>query len=520
MSGRPTPGAMPDLVPPMRPSTGSGQPPNGPDWVVELDWTGYRCIAYVEPGRRVRLLSANNVSMTAAYPELAEPLLRRSPPGGMVLDGTLVARGEEHAARARLLLRRGGRFRPSEQHIQAVPVDFQVADLLWLDGHATTELAYRDRRGLLEGLGFDEAPVWTTSPMPVSELAAMLRIADTKGVDALHARHLGSRYKPGGRSPLWLKVPVRRVRQVVVGGWTPTDPAHPDTIASLLVGVPEGGGLRYVGRVGVAGEERRRAAELRPLRRSDPPFTGAGATVPAAHARDAIWVRPRLVGLVEFTGFTADGRLRLPRWRGPVDPAEVDEPRWARPTDPPPRRDAPPAEPAPDRSPATAPAREPEPAPDGVRERRLEQHFFYNSLNTIGALIRSDPTRARELLFGFADVSRSADLPEDSTSTLARELDAVRGYLQLEQARFGRRLRVRLDVDPDTPPLDGVAVRPLQVLAVVRTVVQGEIEPLPDGGELTVSVRAAVDGCRVDVQGPGGPPSEIVLPASGASLPG
>ena len=100
-----------------------------------------------------------------------------------------------------------------------------MADLLWLDGHSTVDLPYRDRRSLLEGLGFDDAPVWTTSPLPVSELATMLRIADAKGVDALHARHLGSRYKPGGRSPLWVKVPVPRVREVVIGGWTPTDAA-------------------------------------------------------------------------------------------------------------------------------------------------------------------------------------------------------------------------------------------------------------------------------------------------------
>ena len=99
-----------------------------------------------------------------------------------------------------------------------------MADLLWLDGHSTVDLPYRDRRSLLEALGFDDAPVWTTSPLPMSELATMLEIADAKGVDALHARHLMSRYKPGGRSPLWVKVPVPRVREVVVGGWTPPTP--------------------------------------------------------------------------------------------------------------------------------------------------------------------------------------------------------------------------------------------------------------------------------------------------------
>ena len=126
---------MPDLVSPMQPSAGSGQPPAGPDWVVELAWTGHRCIAYVEPGRRTRLMSSGDVSMTAAYPELGPALERRAPPRGMILDGTLVARGEEHAHRARLLKKRSARFHPSEDQIRAVPVDFQVADLLWFDGH-------------------------------------------------------------------------------------------------------------------------------------------------------------------------------------------------------------------------------------------------------------------------------------------------------------------------------------------------------------------------------------------------
>ena len=202
---------MPDLVPPMQVAAGTGQAPVGPDWVVELAWTGHRCVAYVEPGGRTRLLSSGNVSMTPAYPELVPELERRSPPGGMILDGTLVARGEEHAPRVARLQRRSARFRPTERQIRTVPVDLQVADLLWLDGHSVVDLPYRDRRTLLEGLGFAAAPVWTTSPMPITELPSLLRIAESKGVEALHARHLGSRYRPGQRSPLWVRVPVPRI---------------------------------------------------------------------------------------------------------------------------------------------------------------------------------------------------------------------------------------------------------------------------------------------------------------------
>ena len=147
-------------------------------------------------------------------------------------------------------------------------------------------------------------------------------------------------------------------------------------------------------------------------------------------------------------------------------PADVDPARWARPPEPPPTRTAEPAadRPAgpsaaePDR-PTAAPVRPaPEPPAETEPARRLEQHFVYNALNTIAALIRTDPGRARELLFGFADLSRVADQPGDATSTLGRELDAVRGYLQLEQARFGKRLRVELDLGPG---LDRVPVRPM-----------------------------------------------------------
>jgi hypothetical protein len=518
----------------MQPATASGDLPTGPDWVVEVAWTGHRCIAYVQPGKRVRLLSGGNNSMSAAYPELSEPLLRRSPPGGMVLDGTLVARGEEHAVRPRLLKQRSARHRPSDETIRRIPVDFQVADLLWLDGHSTVDLRYADRRALLDGLGFASPPVWSTSPLPATELDTMLAIADQKGAEGLHARHLHGRYHPGGRSRFWIRVPIKRTRQVLVGGWTPADPRRPDSVGTLLLGVPVGDALHYVGRVGVSLQQRRRlAAELVARRLPDRPFAG---DVPADAVRHASWAAPELVGLVEFTGWIGGGRMRRPHWRGLLTPAEVQESGWARPPDQ--ESEPPAAEPgaAPRRPPPTPPVVHPSAAdsagshsagsdraasdlsdsalagaePAGhVQARRLEQHFVYNSLNTIAALIRTDPARARELLFGFADLSRAADRPGEIT--LARELDAVRGYLQLEQARFGARLQVAVDVESG---LELVPVRAMQVLDVVRGAVQQGIEPLPGGGLLVVVARRTGEGCAVTVSAGGLRPTTLLLAAS------
>jgi bifunctional non-homologous end joining protein LigD len=541
---------VPALVPPMQPGTVTGDPPTGPDWVVEVAWTGHRCIAYVEPGRRVRLLSGADNSMSAAYPELAEPLLRRSPPGGMVLDGTLVARGEEHAVRPRLITRRSARHRPSDATIRRIPVDFQIADLLWLDGHSTTELPYADRRALLDGLGFASPPVWTTSPLPATELEAMLAIAEQKGADGLHARHLRGRYHPGGRSRFWLRVPVTRTRQVLVGGWTPADPRRPEAVATLLLGAPvadaQGAadvGLHYVGRVGVSVDQRRRlAAELLARECATTPFVDA---VPAPAARHARWATPGLTGLAEFSGWIGGDRMRRPRWRGLLDPAGVRDDGWARPPEPaptlqppavpehtsggwllvPPPADSgsqasgltapatdaaaaatePPSAAVPSAPPDAAPA---VPAPTDTEARRLEQHFVYNALNTIAALIRTDPGRARDLLMGFADLSRAAD--QVGGSTLGHELAAVHGYLQLEQARFGRRLRVEVDVAPALHP---IPVTPMLVLAAVREAVQRDIEPHPDGGLLTVGARPVEGGCEVSVTGGSAAARTIRLPS-------
>jgi bifunctional non-homologous end joining protein LigD len=107
-----------------------------------------------------------------------------------------------------------------------------------------------------------------------------------------------------------------RTQEVVVGGWKPGAGRRSGTIGSLLLGIPGERGLEYAGHVGTGFSEqalRDLHADLAGLRRPDPPFATA---VPREHARDAVWVEPRLVGEVAFTEWTREGRLRHPAWRG------------------------------------------------------------------------------------------------------------------------------------------------------------------------------------------------------------
>ena len=532
--GTRTPGAgtapMPDLVPPMQPAPGPLPDPvhDGDDWVVEFAWEGLRAVAHVRPDGLV-LRTANGRDVAASFPELVEPLTRLAPRAGMVLDGTVVAVGEGGLPRRRQLQRRTAPARPSATLLRRTPVGFVVGDLLWFDGRDAVELPYRRRRELLEGLGLARPPVVVSPVFPIAEAEAVLRTAEEYGAEALHARHLDAPYRPGRRSRGWLRVPLRRSGLVAVGGWNPADPRRPDSVGALLLGVPAGrAGLRYVGRVGIAGEEQREVTALL-ARLAAPEGAASPFTVPppAAVAEGARFTAPELVGWVEFTDWTADGRLRLPVWRGIADADGDTETRWVRPPGtadatgptpgaaPPAGRSTPPGPP-----PAAVPAPRAEPAVPGpdlapstdlappdldpsatgplpaVETRRLEQHFVYNALNTIAALMRSDPVRARELLLGFADLTRAADRPEGGPGTLGDELAAVRAYLQLEQARFGPRLRVEIAVDEG---LHALPMPPRRVLDAVRAVVQQRIEPRPGGGTVTVTAERAGGGCLVRV---------------------
>jgi len=471
-----TAAAQPEFVEPML--AGSAVFPGGADWAIEFAWEGQRALAYVRPNR-VRLLSSTGRPMTASFPELDAALRRIAPPDGLVLDGTVVAQGPGRTPRRRALQSRVATSRPSEALIRRVPVSFLVGDVLWHDGHATLELAYRRRRDLCEALPFDGPSVCPTPSFPATELDAVMQAADQHGLDALYARQLDAPYRPGRRSRGYLRLPVRRVRQVVVGGWSAADPRRPErTISALLLGVPQGAGLRYVGRAGLRSAEDRTAlaAALPRLRQASSPFD---APLPAEVERHAVWMAPQLVGRVEFADWLPDGRLRLPTWRGLLGADEVDATLFVQ---PPPR---------------AAAAAQPVPAPPPqVEQRRLEQHFVYNALNTIASVIRRDPDRAHELLLGFADLNRAAERQAAGRSTLGEELAVVRAYLDLEQARFGRRLAVRIDVEPG---LHGLSVAPLALLEAVRTTVQQRIEPRPDGGTLVIAVQARAGECTVGV---------------------
>jgi LytS/YehU family sensor histidine kinase len=136
-------------------------------------------------------------------------------------------------------------------------------------------------------------------------------------------------------------------------------------------------------------------------------------------------------------------------------------------------------------------------------ESRVQPHFLFNTLNSIAALVHNDPAGAERMTGQLAALLRSA---LDSTATplvpLEEELRVVRAYLDIEQVRFGDRLRYTVDLG------DGAAaalVPRMGLQTLIENSVKYSVSPRRQGGSIHVTATADNGRVRVSVEddGPG-----------------
>ncbi|MBF4572678.1 ATP-dependent DNA ligase [Herbiconiux sp. VKM Ac-1786] len=285
-------------------------------YAFEMKWDGIRAIARIDRGA-VTLHTRNGNDVTPAYPELTDALAALYPDRSLVLDGEIVALDKAGRPSFGRLQQRMGLSKPRDVAAARaqVPVDLMVFDLLELDGTSLVARSYDERRRMLaDTLPADEGPLHLP-PAFDGDLEHALDASRTLGLEGVMAKRRDSTYSTT-RSRAWLKLKHHLTQEVVIGGWRPGQGRRASQIGSLLLGVPDASGtLQYVGRVGTGFSDRdldALTARLSRLTRTTSPLSD----VPAADARDAVWVTPSLVGEVSFAEWTSTSRLRQPSWRG------------------------------------------------------------------------------------------------------------------------------------------------------------------------------------------------------------
>ncbi|GAA4117980.1 hypothetical protein GCM10022215_19060 [Nocardioides fonticola] len=299
----------------MRPmlATKGTRPPEGEGWWHEVKWDGVRALVEVDRTGTTRITSRNENAITPAWPELADP-----PTGArdLLLDGEIIALNDAGVPDFRTLQDRMHvrNAASAARWSQRRPALLMVFDLLRLDGRDLTGLPLTERRERLEALREEGLGGAWQLPEVYAEGAMLWEATLQQGLEGVVSKRVDSRYRPGERSPHWLKMPHRHRASYVVGGWRPQEGTR-DRLAALLVGEPTPEGLLYRGRVGSgigATWSTRLRDLLAPLHTTISPFAD---DVPAVDARGTTWVEPVLVVEVETHGH-GHRRMRQPSFQG------------------------------------------------------------------------------------------------------------------------------------------------------------------------------------------------------------
>lgn len=290
----------------MQLATLAGAAPDGPGWLHEVKYDGYRLRVALRDGR-ARVLTRTGADWTDRFGPLADAV-SALPVRSALLDGEIVAVRPNG-------LSDFGELQAALADGQPEHLVYQAFDLLYLNGRDLRALPLRDRKELLETL------VATAAPGSPLRYTAHVEASGPDFLGAACAASLegavskrGDRPYVAGRSPDWLKTKCLLRQEFVVVGWT--EPGGSRTgFGALLLGVNEGDTLRYAGRVGT-GFSGRDLASMR--ERLDALATAsAPLEVPPSVARlSPHWVDPELVVEVAFREWTREGVVRQPSFKG------------------------------------------------------------------------------------------------------------------------------------------------------------------------------------------------------------
>lgn len=136
-------------------------------------------------------------------------------------------------------------------------------------------------------------------------------------------------------------------------------------------------------------------------------------------------------------------------------------------------------------------------------QSRIRPHFLFNSMNIIASLIETDPRLAERVVEDLSELFRSTLSSANQLVPLRQEIELAKNYLHIESLRLGDRLRTDWQVDETLlSPEAGIILPHLSVQPLLENAVYHGIQPLADGGVVTIAVQRNNDILEVTVRNP------------------
>jgi len=289
------------------------QAPEGPEWLHEIKFDGYRMHARLDRGA-VRLLTRTGLDWTHKYPVVASAVASL-PARQAYLDGELCGVRPDGTTSF-------GLIQNASDTGNSGALVFFLFDLLHLDGEALAPMPVTERKERLRALLSNAGSPLHFSDHQIGRGRAFYDHACTLKVEGIVSKRVDAPYAPGNRG-LWLKVKCLNREEFVVVGWTDPEGARPWLGALLLAYYDPDGRLIYAGRAGTGidyAELERLWRRLQPCAISKMPLDeppprdsrfGSPLTLSLVH-----WVRPELVAEVKYLSWTEDNLLRQVVYEG------------------------------------------------------------------------------------------------------------------------------------------------------------------------------------------------------------
>jgi bifunctional non-homologous end joining protein LigD len=266
-----------------------------------MKYDGYRALVAVGGGQ-ARAYTRSGLDWSDRFPSILSDATKLEVRSALI-DGEAVVLDAEGRSS----------FQALQGALKGAPatIDYFAFDLLELDGEDLTGLPLLDRKAKLKAILPTKGRHIRFSEHTQGGGEKLLKTFCAAGLEGVVSKLAGSQYV-GARVGSWVKTKCIKRQEFVIVGWTPSDKSR--AFRSLILGVHEGGKLRYAGKVGTGfdtGELHRLMAIMAPLEHKVPTVDA-----PRAEVRDAHWLRPKLVAEIAYTEMTHEGTLRHPSYLG------------------------------------------------------------------------------------------------------------------------------------------------------------------------------------------------------------
>jgi bifunctional non-homologous end joining protein LigD len=281
-------------------------------WLFELKYDGIRAMVSVA-GDLARITGRRGGDETARYPEV-QAIRAGIRARQAIVDGELVVLDANGRPTFERMQQRINVSREVDVRRAAAdhPVTFIAFDLLELDGRDLLGTELRIRKKTLRETIVDSPNILFASHVE-RDGTSLFEVARGSGIEGIVGKRADSLYRPGIRSPNWVKIKSWLSQSCVIAGYTAGRGRRANQLGALILAVLDGNRLVHCGQVGTGFDEktiRDLRERLRPLERN-----ACALEVTPKTSEPATWVTPELVCEVRFAGWTRDGILRHPAYR-------------------------------------------------------------------------------------------------------------------------------------------------------------------------------------------------------------